>query len=409
MEGIFSEQSRRKPMKNLRLGLSMISKLANLWQEKKRNFHLLVPALNRSFVSVYKFVGFLLLASIVVAMVFYLGCSGFYIFNHHWIVPSILTPQNERVMTAHTTYLERLYQLESMKAEMIQLEKEEEHVHFVIQLQEQFQTSFTKGLQNEKLRYDENVANYKTVFDSIEKDQILLSEKQNLKKIGTIHELKDQLNSGVITEEEFFRTQQQILQSAMGDLERQEKWIELQKQQKSLSSSLNTFRENPLQKKSNAILSFLDEKNDMNVSILLKQKPLFDSLVAASEFGVRLSPLEKKKEALAKIITDFSSVVETLKNSPLVRASTEAVMLAFVPYENLENIIETSPIYGCYLEFFLCQKVGTIDKILPGEVTAKHPLSGRDLRGQWVELKMEAFNSWAQKHSLIANYPPFLL
>ncbi len=387
----------------------MKSKIKNFSLQQKQKIQSVVPAINSSFVSIYKLVGFLLLACIVSAMFFYLGCGGFYIFNHHWLVPTILTPQNERVIQAHTMYLDRVYQLEVMKAEIAQMEQEEIHLNFVMHLQDLFQTSFTQGLQNEKLRYDQDIANYNTVFNAIKSETTSAPANPKLTKTDTLMALENQLQAGLITKEDFTRFQQQLQQTLIASIEREGKWIELQKQQKSLSASLDAFHRNPDRKKENALLALSPEKSVVDVNILLRQKPLFDSIVTSSELQVRRSPLSKKKNALEKIIESYTKLVESSGKSPLVRAASGPVMVAFVPYENLENMKDQSEIYGCYLEFFLCKKVGRIQQILPGEVVAKHPLSGRELRGQWVELQLDTLSSWAQDHSLIANHPPLFL
>lgn len=49
-----------------------------------------------------------------------------------------------------------------------------------------------------------------------------------------------------------------------------------------------------------------------------------------------------------------------------------------------------APLYGCKLGMILCHHVGKVIEILPGEVQFKHPHRDNGLRGQLVEVALDA-------------------
>lgn len=81
--------------------------------------------------------------------------------------------------------------------------------------------------------------------------------------------------------------------------------------------------------------------------------------------------------------------------------------MAFVPYDNIENVEAGESLYGCSLGLFWCTRVGSIARILNGEVTRKHPIRNLILRGAMVEIEL-GDPRWARKELLHIGGAPLL-
>lgn len=77
-----------------------------------------------------------------------------------------------------------------------------------------------------------------------------------------------------------------------------------------------------------------------------------------------------------------------LEKSVLVKAFSEPTVVMFAPYTNLKRFERGTPVYACYLFLIWCPHVGTTGNVVDGEVVVPHPLFGRQIRGQFVEVRL---------------------
>ncbi len=107
-------------------------------------------------------------------------------------------------------------------------------------------------------------------------------------------------------------------------------------------------------------------------------------------------------------IARYDRLIEQFKSSPYVEAIDREVTVAFVPYDNLENVRPGVAIYGCKLRLVWCSRVGEVVSVLEGEVTNTHPQDGSSERGLLMEIELS--EKWAAKEAaLFAGSKPFWL
>jgi hypothetical protein len=97
-----------------------------------------------------------------------------------------------------------------------------------------------------------------------------------------------------------------------------------------------------------------------------------------------------------------------LRSAPLLKATEQQLALGFVPYENQPTMHEGTAVYGCKAVIVLCRPVGRVKQYLPGEHRQDHPVYGKELRGQLVELELDD-PEWAKASVLHGNRPPLFL
>jgi hypothetical protein len=80
---------------------------------------------------------------------------------------------------------------------------------------------------------------------------------------------------------------------------------------------------------------------------------------------------------------------------------TDKATVAFVPYAGLSGAKKGTTLYACSIGMVWCHKVGEILEVLPGEVQFKHPHKDKELRGQMVEMKLDADDAGAAEDDVL--------
>jgi hypothetical protein len=102
----------------------------------------------------------------------------------------------------------------------------------------------------------------------------------------------------------------------------------------------------------------------------------------------RRAPLNAKLASLKLQIEEQVVIVGRLEKSPYLRARNGEIVLAFVPYQNLKNILPQTKLYGCSWGLVLCHVVGKVKGTIDGEVQDIHPHDESVQRGQMVEVEL---------------------
>ena len=144
----------------------------------------------------------------------------------------------------------------------------------------------------------------------------------------------------------------------------------------------------------------------------------YDVLLMRQEFHrsvIETSRLRRERDdALLRIalmdetIASYDRILADINSSPYLRASAEPVHLAFVPYENLDEVSEGERLLGCSLGLVWCREVGRVGQVLDGEVSVKHPLLNELVRGLMIEIDLEDAK-WAEEKALYLGSAPLLL
>jgi uncharacterized coiled-coil protein SlyX len=97
-----------------------------------------------------------------------------------------------------------------------------------------------------------------------------------------------------------------------------------------------------------------------------------------------------QRDTLKTGIARQDKIVASLSQSAYLRALHDHATIVSVPYSNLSKVKKGAPLYGCMLGMILCHHVGEVIELLPGEVSFKHPHRDKGLRGQMVEVALDA-------------------
>jgi hypothetical protein len=120
----------------------------------------------------------------------------------------------------------------------------------------------------------------------------------------------------------------------------------------------------------------------------------------------RKAALDRRLQDLDTRITEQDALIAQLEKSPYLKAAKGRVVVAFVPYENLETVHAGDPLYGCNWGLVNCSEVGKVVSILDGEVNDINPHDNSPRRGVLAEITLTDAKA-AQDGILFAGRKPF--
>ncbi len=104
----------------------------------------------------------------------------------------------------------------------------------------------------------------------------------------------------------------------------------------------------------------------------------------------RIASLERTLEETSAAIERQKTTLAAFEASPYVLAIDSDVTLAFLPQEQVASAASGTKVMICRAGKILCRDVGTLDRVLPGEVHGRDPFSQEDTRGQLARLSVSS-------------------
>ena len=345
----------------------------------------LVLGLNSLFVSLYKFFGFLLLLAIVIGMAAYLCANAFYHLSHRWIVPEILSPQHEKVVRDSMHFLEQKYELRKLQVEQVEMQGELSVLEKNLEGKAKFQEAFSQALKSEQAVHSKFLDELKEV-----RKDLSLSTPQAVADIRSLSAEEQKMlraasDSNLLDRKEILDRKSWIATLEMSLLERRQKLADIRRM---------------------IGVGTQDQGGAASLQKIRNEKDLFESSLESYSLSLKKGPIEQKLKALTDLVGAYEASVNALEASPFVQASRAPVLVAFAPYDNLANVQQGSKIYGCYLGFVICKRVGSVVEVLAPESTGRHPFTTQDLRGKHLRIELDD-PSWGEEKSLVINRPPF--
>jgi len=347
-----------------------------------------VAYLNNFFVRAYKVAGFVILAAVLVGMFSYLSVSACYLLSKSWALPSTLTPASEKVMQAQMALINQAAELAKIHSDIIAQQKLLEHYEYAMSQHKQFQLAFLEASQKRAVQ----------ARQSIGSTQKMLQQYAQLGKDDgeTLHSelaLQDQLQKQLITKDEFLRLKNTIANQKYNGLSALERSRQLESRLDELTEAASSVQSSRIPK---------------TIDALLLHKPFLESTIESSFFQAQMEPIRSNLEAKRRIAAQHEQALRNLQDSPIGRASAMPVHVAFVPYENMDKVHEDLAVRGCYLAFIVCRKIGSVKKVFADESLSKHPVTGREIRGQFIEIQYKD-SEWAMLSTIILGRPPFFI
>ncbi len=356
-------------------------------------------ALNKGLVLAYKVVGFSLLSIILCGLCAYVALNALFFLHRRWVAPAIIAPSDSRVLELRARLAHEVYNREKVEAERAQVRSDLSHARRTIEAERRYQETFRKAVSRSASFQRGRVAQVRALGKELDVVQQHLDQATRRFAEAQQQALSSAYEARLINRE----------QKATGDYRIAElgtKQITLQGQKAGINAelaelsqelqALGTVAKNPQESSPGTVEGLELKRNFMN-SVLEEQK-------AREDIGA----LEKAEAALAETTKGYDNVIAIIKESPLLLAASGELTVAFVPYDNLPNVKAGDPVFGCQAYVVWCERVGSVGATIEGEVVAKHPVYGSDMRGKFVRLELDD-PSWARHAVLHVGRAPLLL
>jgi hypothetical protein len=362
--------------------LKVLVQVESLKQKKSLN----QAQLNKWVVSTYKVVGFAVLSVIVFSLLSYLGSNLFYFWSTHWLEPTIISATDDRVLALSSKLAEVQSQRDRIAADLADADR-------VITMQEDFLKGAQQALADELADRQSQLKQLHNLNKTYASTRVQVRNANRTYAGMSRKRIAAEYQARLIDREAAVSGAFQLSQIAQGSLSLAEKGIELDK------------RTGELERETAALEAGLSQQGAPVGGKLSYE--VVRTLQDVKRSQVELAKARDNRTVLAKSLQRYELMVKTIAQSPYLLAVEKRGTIAFVPYENLDNVKAGTPLYSCSVGLFFCRNVGQVVEVLGGELSVKHPLHNNMLRGQSVQVQLTDVRA-AEHRVLFAGGRPIL-
>jgi hypothetical protein len=320
-------------------------------------------------VSAYRLLGFSILTIIVVVLVGYIAQTAFFYASSSWVVPMSVTPSDERVVVLQAQLAAQQNTRDKIADELAQAER-------AITAQQVFQAEFVKTITSDLEGRKLALGRIRELAASAASTRAQIRNANSAYAGASRERMAQEYAAGLIDRRAMLSGKFQLAQISTSNLTLAEHQAEFETRAQELEAQARSL---------DAILVNANPTGETALSYdVLKIKQEYES--SRLELARSIEQRDTLKASLAR----QDKIVAALSQSAYLRALHDHATIVSVPYGNLSHVSKGAPLYACRLGMILCHHVGKVIEILPGEVQFKHPHRDNGLRGQMVEVALDA-------------------
>ncbi len=348
-------------------------------------------------VNLYKALGTVLLALILVGLVSYLAMQGFFFVSHGWLTPTVVSPTDPEILQLNAQLAQQAASRDKLLADKRELAARLEQAERMLGAEQDFQQRFRVALDSERTARAKSLRRLASLRQEYLRAAGEITES-NRAYAGMARTRTETLyNARMLEREERLTANHQLAQMAQSNLSLAEGEAALQTKLEALKRELGGFD-----------ASLAGKAEGLTTEVLLLEREYTRSVLEVARAESERKHLKDSLRAMDEAVGRYDALLASIRSSPWLEAIERGLTVAFVPYENLENAKQGTPLYRCALRLVWCQEVGVVGHALTGEVTVKHPVRQTMLRGVMVELELRD-ERWAREELLHLGRPPMLL
>jgi hypothetical protein len=341
--------------------------------------------MQKTLVSAYRLLGFAVLTLIVAVLVGYIATSAFYFVSDSWIQPMKVSRTDERVLALESQLVEQQNIRDRIVADLA-------HADRYIAVQQAYQGEFAAAIRADLSGRQRSLDRTRALAKEYEGARHRIQKSNRAYASASQKKMAQEYAAGLIDRSDMLAGKFQVAQITSSNLSLAERQAEYEERAAELAAEAEAL---------DAILSENGGESALSYDVLkIKQEYELSRLETTKAIEGRV--------ALQSALERQDAVIAGLEQSPWLRAIADDANVAFVPYENLDNVSVGVGVYGCALEMIWCDRVGKVIEVMPGEVTFKHPHREKILRGQMVVIDLED-GSAAEDDVLFVGGAPLLL
>lgn len=357
--------------------------------------------LNSLLVNTYKALGTVLLALILLGLFTYLGTQAFFLLNHSWVAPTIVSPTDPNILQLNAQAAQQSASRDKLMSERRGVQARLDDALRIIEAERAFQQRFLAALANEEAAREQALRRLASLRKQYKRSRREISAANKAFAGLARGRAKALYSARLVNREEHITTQHHLAQMAQTNLALTESMVELDTRVDELRRKLRSLE---------AARAGLRGKNTRGRTpdVLLLEREYTRSALERARAEASEKILREEVRMLDAAIARYEQLIATIESSPYLRVIAGNLTVAFVPYENLENAQPGTPLYACAAKLLWCREVGVVGKPLEGEVSVKHPIRQHFLRGVMVELQLRDGAS-AHEQLLHLGRPPLFL
>jgi hypothetical protein len=345
----------------------------------------------------YKRLAFILLFALFIAFTFYGVLIGFFLLSSGWAAPMTLTRGHMLVDKVEA-------EISSLKVQINQNEQRQSDVALA-------QTTAKRELADaaDLVNYvggtikKELVARKRQVkvfADSVRRlEKIRARLSKELEGKGPIDNLNSLYSKRLVTKNYFEASNFSVIEA-------HQRLVSIENEVESMRSEYDNLQASMgmLASLKEALLRGEDTTGILagGGDMLLMNKQAVDALAARSVAKSKLATALESEVTLSQSIAVLRQQLAATQSTALARAVDKRVDVLFVPYGNEQMFLAGAPLYSCRATIFFCSLAGHAGAVLPGEVVGVHPFFGKNIRGFFVEVKLD--NEDAAMREIIHGY-----
>lgn len=362
--------------------------------------------INALMVGAYKTLGTVALGAILLGLLSYLGLQAFFVINRSWVAPAVMTPSDPRILELNGQLALQSAARDRVLAEGRETEASRAEAVRLVQAQRAFQERFRSAWISERAaqrQEHQRLAQLHAQYQ--EAGEAFLSANQAFG--GLVRVRSEALREAKLMDQERYLTSNHLL------AQMSEARLTLSEKQANLVGRMEGLRRE--MQGSEGVARRLDHpegaeqgRHSLTPTTLMLEQAYTRSVLERTSAEEKDALLGEKAQDLSRAAERYDGLLMAIHSSPYLKAIRKGLTVAFVPYENLEQALPGTPLYGCSFVVLGCHRVGAVGALLEGEVTFKHPVRQRMLRGVMVELELEEA-SWVREELLHVGRAPFFL
>lgn len=336
-------------------------------------------ALNKWIVSAYRLLGFVILTIIVVVLVGYIAQQAYFALSDSWVVPNAVSVSDERVVSLQAQVAEQQNARDKIADELNQAER-------TIASQQAFQAEFAKAIKTDLEGRKVALGKIQALASAAASTRAEIRAQSAAYAASSNRRMAEEYKAGLIDRNSMLSGKFQVAQITSSNLSLAERQAEYETRAAELSQNAKGL---------DALLTTAGGDDAALSYEVLRIKQEYE----ASKLDLAKSV--ENRNTLKASLERQDKLIAGLQNNALLRAVTDKATVAFVPYAGLSGAKKGASLYACKVGMLVCHKVGEILEVLPGEVQFKHPHKDKQLRGQMIEMKLDADDAGAAEDDVL--------
>jgi hypothetical protein len=315
---------------------------------------------------------FSLAALLLTAAAFiWLGATGYWAVVDSFVAPSVLSPDSDLVLSNKLRFSELMVERARAAAELESVNADLAAAKSALERLQKLQQSTGNSLGWTTRLTSDKASTGAAELELLEEQKRTLTA-MHARQAELTQKAQADLQSGLISRGEYGREAQALTQVELALLENERSIL-----QGKASQRETLLAKQALERRGEAPPPELMAREEQLVRVELELLRLQSEVRSRRAQG----------EALTQRIATIDELALQLRSRPIFQATERSMEVAFVPYTQIEGVAPGARVLECVWGLFLCEDVGTVGELVPGEVILPDPW-GTQARGQYAVLKL---------------------